>query len=248
MLIFVYTVKQREDMEKKEFARSPQFPKAIQIPIAWEGEDNPPELPELPAPMEIGLAAATNAIMGGLNGMIREGARSLEEYQNGNIDQKQYTYRIVTKGSQAAVTTGAKTVLAMGLKEGAKAVAKRMGSDSLKRFVRGGAMTSICFGIVDQGTATYQWSQGALTDAGYKVKTSENVGGTGGAIGGAAIGAMIGSVVPGLGTGAGFLVGSMMGMLGAAGGAAMGKSLGETWFPEETKEETPPGEEEKPTE
>lgn len=215
-------------------AIKPQSQKALNlssfsIPIIWEGEDELPEMPFPPA-MELAFGAATNAILGGMQGMMKEGVDSYPDYSSGKIDQNQYTYRVFVKGTQTAITSGSKTVVALGVKEGAKVVAKKIGKESIMRFARSNAMTAIAFGLVDQGTDTYKWSQGQMSESDFKIKTSENVGSTSGSIGGAAIGAILGSVVPGLGTGAGAAIGYMAGMLGASGGASLGKSVGEYFF------------------
>ncbi|MEM6802342.1 MAG: hypothetical protein AAF696_13115, partial [Bacteroidota bacterium] len=147
--------------------------------------------------------------------------------------KNQFTYRVFVKGTQAAVRNGSKTIVALGVKEGAKAVAQKIGKESLKRFAKSNSMTAICFGLVDQGTDAYKFSQGYMSKSEFQIKTSENVGSTGGAIGGAAVGAMLGSVVPGLGTGAGAAIGFMAGMLGASGGASLGKSVGTYLFNED---------------
>ena len=217
----------------------------LYVPITWEGELDAPEPIELPPAAEIAFSAATNAILGGINMMIKEGMNSYEDYASGKIDQKQYTYRVMVKGSAAAAKSGGKTVVALSLKEGVKVFAKKLGAEGFKRFARSNAMTAIAFGVVDQGADTYKYYKGELNESQYKINSSENLGGTGGAIGGAAVGAMLGSVVPGLGTGAGALLGSLMGMLGAAGGATMGKSIGENLFGEHATDENvqPPSKE-----
>lgn len=206
------------------------------IAIDWEGQNDPPvELPEIPLALDISLQACTSAFISGMDSMMKEGAKSFDDFRSGKIDEKQYTYRVVSKGTQGAFKSGAKTVTALSLKEGVKVVSKRFGGEMLKRFARSNAMTAIAYGIVDQGADTIGFYGGTLSEKDYKINTVENVGRTGGAISGAAAGAMLGSVVPGLGTGAGALIGGMMGMLGSMGGAVMGKSLGESWFEEEEK-------------
>ncbi|MDW3648760.1 MAG: hypothetical protein R8P61_16955 [Bacteroidia bacterium] len=218
-------------------ANKPQSKKALDlksfsIPIIWEGEDEVPEMPFPPA-MELAFSAATNAILGGMQAMMQEGVESYSDYSSGKIDQNQYTYRVFVKGTQSAIRNGSKTVVALGVKEGAKVVAKKVGKESLKRFAKSNAMTAICFGLVDQGTDAYKFSQGQMSGTEFKIRTSENIGSTSGAIGGAAIGAMLGSIVPGLGTGAGAALGYMAGALGASGGANLGKSVGEYFFLED---------------
>lgn len=212
--------------------------KIIFIPIEWEGQDNPPEAPPLYPPIvEIPISAASAALITGVQAMMQEAGKSFQDWQSGKIDEAQFTYRVVHKGSQGAVKGGVRTAGALGLSQGIRSVvAKKWGEQIAKRLTRYNLLGSICFGIVDQTTDTVKWANGKLTERDYKVKSVENVGSTGGAIGGAAVGSMLGSVVPGLGTGAGALIGGMLSMMGAMSGASIGKSIGEEWFPKEEGE------------
>jgi len=204
----------------------------MEVHIDWEKLDNPGLPDQLPILADIGLNAASAAVMSGLSSLMREGGQNLEEWRAGKIDEKQFTYRMVHKATDAAVTNGVRTGSALVLSEGAKkAILKLWGQAVLKRATRYNALTAICFGLVDQSKHTYQLAKGTLDKRQYKIKSVENVGGTGGAISGAAAGAVLGSVVPGLGTGAGAMLGYLMAMFGASSGAAMGKNLGEKWFP-----------------
>lgn len=210
------------------------------IPIDWEGEmQAPPDFPEIPATIEIPIHAASAAVMSGLNGMMREGVERFEDYRSGKLDDKQYTYRIVSRGSQEAVKSGVRTVTALTLAEGAKRmITRRFGQVLLGRLIRYNVINAVAFGLIDQGSDTFKLYRGELSSEQYKVKSVENAGGTSGAIGGAAAGALLGSVVPGIGTAAGM----MLGMLGAMGGAAVGKSLGQQWFEEQKAGDSPTGE------
>ena len=205
------------------------------IPIEWEGElQAPPDFPEIPATVEIPMHAVSAAVMSGFHGMMREGVECYPDYRNGKLDDKQYTYRIVSRGSQDALKSGVRTVTALTLAEGAKRViTKRFGHVLVGRLIRYNVINAIAFGIIDQGSNTFKLYQGQMTSGQYKVKSVENAGGTSGAISGAAAGALLGSVVPGIGTAAGM----MLGMLGAMGGAAVGKSLGEQWFDPQPEED-----------
>lgn len=207
--------------------------KPITIPILWEGESDAPVLPELPPALEIGAQAATAALIGGMNGMMREGAARFQDLQSGKLDQKQFTYRLIRKGTESALTSGTKAAAAIGMKHGVVFAAKRIGARQVLRFARSNAFTAICYGVVDQTGDTIKYFRGELNVTAYKVQTTENLGGTSGALGGAALGAVVGSVVPGIGTS----IGMLLGMLGAAGGANIGKTLGKKWFGEE--KETP---------
>lgn len=213
----------------------------IFVPIEWEGsKQNPPEYPELPSipvSADILLKACADAFGSGMNGMMKAGIESFQDYRKGKIDEKQYTYRIVYKGTQAAVKGGSRTAASLGLSEGAKRlIAKKFGQEAIKRLGKYNFITSMAFGIIDQGTHTYNYVNGSLPKRDFKIKSIENVGGTGGAISGAAAGAMIGSAFPGLGTVAGAMLGYAFAVMGAMSGASMGKSLGEQWFPEEASE------------
>lgn len=229
-------------MANSSSSKFPAPKKALYVPIAWEGENDAPQPIPLPPAMDIAISAGSNALLGGINGMIKEVTISYPEYKSGKIDQKQFTYRVMTKGGQTAAKSGGKTVVALSLKEGVKAMAQKIGSEGFKRFAKSGSMTMIAFGIVDQSADTYKFYKGEITETQYKINTSENIGGTGGAIGGAAVGAMLGSVIPGLGTSVGFILGGVMGMLGQSSGASFGKSLGESIFLEGGTEDDTPSE------
>lgn len=199
------------------------------IPILWEGE-TPPETPEFPPALEIGAQAVSSAILGGINGMLKEGMANIQDLQDGRLDQKQFTYRLVRKGSQTAIQQGAKAVSALTMRQGLIYAARKIGIRRLVQMSRSHTMLSVCYGIVDQGIDTFKYYQGDLDSTQYKIQTSQNVGATSGAIGGAAIGAVMGSAIPGIGT----LAGACLGMIGSAGGASVGKSVGERWFQDES--------------
>ncbi|MEZ4849230.1 MAG: hypothetical protein R3B93_11570 [Bacteroidia bacterium] len=93
------------------------------------------EVPEIPIGFEIGLQACASAIVSGINGMAKEGGKSLEAYRGGKIDQKQFTYRIIHKGTESAIKGGARTASGLALSEGAKHyISKKFGQAVLKRF------------------------------------------------------------------------------------------------------------------
>jgi hypothetical protein len=204
----------------------------LEIPIEFDTMNDGPVQPELPFLADLGINAASAAMMSGLNAMMKEGGASIEEWRNGKIDEVQFTYRVIHKGTNAAVKNGVRTGSALALNEGAsRAIAKAWGKAFLKRVNRYNTLTAVCFGVVDQTTHTVQWFRGKLDVREYKIKSVENVGSTSGAIGGAAAGAMMGSIVPGLGTGSGALLGYVFATLGAMSGAKAARSLGEKWFP-----------------
>jgi hypothetical protein len=210
--------------------RPSEVPQPLYIQI--EGSDPPPVEEDIPVLADIGINAVAAAMMSGLNEMVKEGGRSFEAYRDGKISEKQFTYRLVHKGSNAAVKNGVRTGSALVLSEASKkTLTKLFGKAVVKRLSRYNVMTAVCFGLVDQGRHTIELAQGKMDGRIYKIKSVENAGGTGGAIGGAAAGVAIGSVVPGLGTAAGGMIGYTMGMLGAMSGGALGRSLGEKWFP-----------------
>ncbi|MEL6132595.1 MAG: hypothetical protein AAFR59_04435 [Bacteroidota bacterium] len=224
------------EVKKNQATNSSTFSRLYILPVAWEGQDQPPE-PQIPVIIEIPLNAAVAALSAGINGMMREGGRSLEEFQNGKLNEAQFTYRIIQKGTQEAVKGGVRTAAALTLVEGVKAyVVKKWGQEALKRLMRNNFLGSMAFGLVDQTSHTLSLANGKITYRDYKVKSIENAGSVGGAIGGAAAGAMLGSVVPGLGTTFGAMVGYMFSMFGAMSGGSLGKNLGEEWFPDENKQ------------
>ncbi|WNJ19965.1 hypothetical protein [Pontibacter sp. G13] len=203
----------------------------IHIPIIWEGMDDQPDGIEIPIAADIGIRAALEFVISGVNGMLKEGALKYDDFKDGKLDEKQFTYRVVSKGTESAVIGGIRTASALTLSEGAKrAILRVWGPKALLRLTRFNVVTSVAYGVVNQGLHTFHLYNGKLTDQQYKVKSAENIGSTGGAIGGAAAGAMLGSVVPGMGTAMGAVVGMMLAMMGAAGGAALGKEMGEEYF------------------
>jgi hypothetical protein len=211
---------------------TPDSSQVFFVPIEWEKFDDAPINPEFPFLADLGINAASAAVMSGLNAMMKEGGESIEAWRNGKINETQFTYRVIHKGTNAAMKNGVRTGSALVLNEGvSRAITRAWGHALLKRLNRYNSITAICFGLVDQTTHTVQWFQGKLDGREFKIKSVENVGSTGGAISGAAAGAMIGSIVPGLGTGSGAVVGYLCATFGAMSGAKAGRSLAEKWFP-----------------
>lgn len=214
---------------------SKQTIKVMWVPIAGDGDDSSPfPFPvEWEIPVNIGLNAAITAVMTGFDTMVKEGAKSFEEFQEGKLDKMQFTYRMVHKGTQAAVKTGVRTGAGLTLSESTRyLIIKKWGEQAFRRLNKFNLVSALAFACVDQSTHTYNWYKGNLTLRDYKIKSLENIGSTGGVLGGAAVWAMVGSVVPG-GTAFGVLLMYMLGVFGASSGASIGKQIGEEMFPEE---------------
>ena len=188
--------------------------------------------------LDIGETAAVSAIVSGINGMVKEGQEGFAKMEEGKIDNRELTVRVIRTGAKNAATAGAKAAMAVSIKEGVRAISRKLGWRAVWRvsIKYNNAFTAIAFGMVDQGFSTVKWVNGSLSDREYKIDTLQNIGGAGGAIGGAATGAALGSVVPGVGTTMGAVLGAY---LGSQGGSSGGKKLGEDWFPEEEKVNPP---------
>ena len=186
--------------------------------------------------LDIGETAVVSAVVSGINGMVKEGQECMNKLNEGEMDNKEMVVRIVRTGGKNAATAGAKAAMAVSIKEGVRAISRRVGWRQLWRvsIKYNNAFTAIAFGMVDQGFSTYKWVNGKLSDREFKIDTLQNMGAASGSIGGAATGAAIGSIVPGVGTTMGAVMGAY---LGSQGGSSGGKKLGEDWFPEEEKEE-----------
>jgi len=176
---------------------------------------------------DIGQQAKVSSVYSAGIGVCTEAARSYKEYKSGGIDGFDYAERIVVTGVKSATTSACKTAAALGMKEGAKAVAKQTGKEALRRAAGSNAATGIMFGMVEQVCYTYRYASGKMDGGDYGVHTAQNIGSTGGAGGGAAVGAMIGSVVPVVGTAIGAIIG---GFLGGLLGGTVGKNVGKGLF------------------
>ena len=194
---------------------------------------NEPPTEEIP----LGASIAISGVIDGITGMIREGVYGFEDFRSGKITESELIDRVYDKG----VFSGSRTAGALSLREAFKLAGKKLGNETLKRITRSHAMTSVAFGLVDQGIDTYKYKTGSIDDRQYKVSTVKNVGTTSGSIGGIAVGSMIGSAVPVVGT----LVGGMLGgMIGGMYGGQGGQNLGEAIFgkdPNESDDATPKG-------
>lgn len=185
--------------------------------------------------VEMGESAAVAGILNGLRGIAREAEDNFGALKVGEINAGDFTVRIVKTGVKQGLNAGAKAALAVGLKEGVREVSKRMGWRMLWKFTikHSGAVSSIAYGVVEQGWATVQFATGKRDLKSFTIQTAENFGATGGAISGAATGAALGSVVPGLGTTLGAVLGAY---LGGHGGAWGGKTLVNAIVPEDNQQ------------
>ena len=176
---------------------------------------------------DIGKQAKNSAIFAGVISAGMEAKTSYQDYKNGNISKLQYTGRVLKSGAGSAVTSGCKTTVALGFKEGSKALGEKLCKEGLKKFAGSNTATSIAFSAVDQITDTFRLARGKISGREYGARTTQNVSTTGGAMAGAAAGAAIGSVVPVIGTAIGATVG---GILGSIGGSCGGNFLGRKIF------------------
>ena len=163
-------------------------------------------------------------VVGAISGASSEAWELRTELINGELPPSEFAARVTKASAESGVLSSVKTGAALTLKEGAVALAKRSGSEGLKRFAGSNFGTLVAFGVVEQGYHTVQFARGKIDRDDYAVQSSQNVGSTGGAIGGAIGGAAIGSAVPVIGTVIGGVVG---GLAGAFGGARIGKTFAE---------------------
>jgi hypothetical protein len=211
----------------------------LHIHIEWEGDPAPPVPPQLPMRFEIALNACTAAVSSGLQGMMKAGEEHYADWQAGSLGTGEYVRRVAERGATEGVRGGARSAIALSMSEIARRqIVRRWGRIAAGRLGRYHVVSSVAYGVVDQGIHTWQLMRGQIDERQYKVSTAENLGATGGAISGAAAGAVIGSAVPGLGTAAGALIGMIASMMGAMSGASLGKSLAEQWFPPQEEDKT----------
>lgn len=184
--------------------------------------------------VEIGQTAVVQAIVSGVDGMVREGSAHMDAFKKGEIEGTEIAVKVIRTGAQKAAAGGAKTAMALGLKEGVREISKRMGWRGLWRasIRHSHVFTAVAFGVIDQGWSTVKWANGQIDGKAYQLDTAQNLGATGGAIGGAAAGAMLGSVIPGVGTTLGTVLGAY---LGSHGGSIGGRSFLEKWMEEENQ-------------
>lgn len=175
---------------------------------------------------DIAGQAGNSAIFSGILSGGYEAVSGISDYKNGSITGTEYAGRVAKTTIAVAATSGAKTAVALGMKEGGKVVAKRISSEAAKKLAGSNVATAVAFGLVDQVVETARFINGSIDGKEYGSRTVQNVTGTGGALGGAALGASIGSVVPILGTAVGGVIGAIAGGLG---GSSIGKWVS-GWF------------------
>ena len=182
--------------------------------------------------LDIGEVATVQAIIYGLDGMYKAGVEHSPSYKKGDIGTSELVVKVVWTGGNRAAIGGAKTALALGLKEGIREVSKRMGWRTLWKasIKHSSVFTAVAYGVVDQSWSTLKYASGSLSNKDFKIESWQNLGSTGGAIGGAATGAAIGSIIPGIGTTVGAVMG---GLLGSHGGSVSGRAMAEKYYEDE---------------
>jgi hypothetical protein len=118
--------------------------------------------------------------------------------------------RIALGALYASGETAAKTAGALGVRQGTMAAAEKVGSETLKKVVRGSGATTFVFAAVEQVADTARLGVGKIDRGEYARRTGANVGGSAAAYGGAMLGT---ALLPGFGTVLGGLVGGLVGSL-----------------------------------
>lgn len=172
---------------------------------------------------DVGGQAVTSGAISGVVGAATAAEGNLEEYRNGSIDGAEFTARIAVAGAESCAVSAVKTAAALGIKEGGKQVAQKVGQEGLKKIAGSNAMTNVAFGAVEQVCDTAKLFNGDIDGKEYAKRTVSTAASTYGGIEGAALGATIGSAVPVVGTVVGAVVG---GIIGSVGGGAVGRLLG----------------------
>jgi hypothetical protein len=114
-----------------------------------------------------------------------------------------------------AASSGAKTATALAIRHGLHVAAEKVAVEGLKGVLKSNAVTTVVFGVVEQGFDTIRLTTGGISPKEYRERTCANVGSTGGAVAGAAVGT---ALLPGVGTVIGGIIGGLAGQLG--GGSA----------------------------
>ena len=157
----------------------------------------------------VGQAGVVAGGLGGLTHGVLAAYNHRDKLKRKEIGQ--YAKAVSSQAAKGAVTSGAKTVAALGLKEGAKLAAQQVGSQALKRAAGSNPATAVAFGVVELSYNAARYAKGDLNAQELVVASAQTVGSTSGAITGAAAGAAIGSVVPLVGTAIGAGVGGFVG-------------------------------------
>ncbi|MBQ7608608.1 MAG: hypothetical protein IJU76_11660, partial [Desulfovibrionaceae bacterium] len=155
---------------------------------------------------DIGDYAASSAAIDATVSCAESAISNFSKVQDGEISVGEY-----------AATVACDTAAALTLKEGGKALARQVGSTSLKCLAGSNAATATAFGLVEVGKDAFDLACGKISGAEFGKRTVGTVGGT---VGGAALGTII---CPGIGTAIGGVIGSMTGGLG---GRSIGDAIG----------------------
>jgi hypothetical protein len=168
---------------------------------------------------EIGSSALESAVIGGAmaaGAVLYSGAGKCMRKE---ATRKELAKEALEKSAAGAAAAGLATVAALGLKEGGKAISRRIGAASLQRVASSNAATAVGFGLVETGLAAVSLAKGQSTKAEFGRRAASAAGGAAGGLGGALGGAALGTLIlPGAGTAVG-------GFLGALGGGLGGRSL-----------------------
>lgn len=119
---------------------------------------------------------------------------------------------VVVDSIAAGASSGAKSMTALAVRQGALAVGEKVGREGLKQVVRHSAATTVIFAGVDQAWETVAMKRGKVSRAEYVERSAANVGGSAGA----AMGAALGSILPGPGTLLGGMAGGIVGAKAAS--------------------------------
>ncbi len=170
---------------------------------------------------DIGKCSLASAGIGAAAGGAVSALSHYKDLRDGKIDGAEYVERVVVDTASGAVKTGATTATALLMKEGGKAVAKKCGSETVKRIAGSNVGTAVAFGVVEVGVDAVKWANGDMDGGEFAHKTTATVGGAAGGYGGAVGGAALGTLIcPGIGTAIG-------GFIGALGGGLAGNSIGD---------------------
>lgn len=176
---------------------------------------------------DIGKCSVAAVGVGAAVGALVEAKRSWSEYSDGQIDGLDYAGRIGKSAAETGVGAGARTVVALGVKEASKQIAARAGLEAVRRVAGSNVGTAVAFTAVEQAWDTVRLARGQIDVSQYGEKTVQNAGSSGGALGGALGGAAIGTALfPGVGTAIGGLIGGIGGGIsGSLAGGWLGKKL-----------------------